>query len=103
MSAAWATIAGLTVGTIAIKAAGPVALGGRPLPRTLAAIVGLLAPALLAGLVVVETLGATGGGLSLDARVAGLAAAGCALALRAPVLVVILVAAVVTAAVRALA
>jgi branched-subunit amino acid transport protein len=102
VSAAWATIAGLTAGTVAIKAAGPLVLGGRPLPRPLAAVVGSLAPALLAALVVVETLGTTGGGLTVDARLAGVAAAGAALALRAPLGVVILVAAAVTAGLRAL-
>jgi hypothetical protein len=103
MSEAWLTIAGLAAGTIAIKASGPVVLGGRPLPRALAVVVGLLAPALLAGLVVVETVGATGGGLSVDARLGGLVAAAAALALRAPVAVVIVLAAAVTAGIRALA
>ena len=103
MSATWATIVGLAVGTLLIKAAGPVALGGRPLPRPVAALVELLAPALLAGLVVVETVGETGGGLTVDARVAGLGTAAAALALRAPMLLVIALAAVVTAGVRALA
>ena len=103
MSAASVTIAGLAAGTIAIKAAGPVALGGRPLPRPVSAVVALLAPALLAGLVVVETFGAASGGLTVDARAAGLAAAAGALALRAPMLLVLVIAAAVTAGVRALA
>ena len=42
-----------------------------------------------------QTLGAPGGHLVVDARVAGLAAAAVALLLRAPFLVVILVAAAV--------
>ena len=102
MSAGWVTIAGLVAGTLAIKAAGPVALGGRELPPRVAGVVALLAPALLAGLVVVETLGRTGGGIALDARLAGIAAAAAAIALRAPMLVVIATAALVTAGVRAL-
>ena len=103
MSEAWVTIVGLVAGTVVIKAAGPVALGGRPLPEPVAAVVALLAPALLAGLVVVEALSGSDGGIAVDARVAGLAAAGVAIALRAPMLVVIALAAAVTAAVRALA
>ena len=53
----WVTIALLTIGTVAIKAAGPVALGGRDLPPRLNGVVARLAPALLAALVVVETFG----------------------------------------------
>ena len=52
--------------------------------------------------VAVQAVGAPGGHLVLDARVAGLAAAAVALLLRAPFLVVILVAAAVAAALRAL-
>ena len=62
----------------------------------------LLPVSLLAGLVAVQTFGAPGGRLVLDARVAGLAAAAVALLLRAPFLVVILVAAAVAAGLRAL-
>jgi branched-subunit amino acid transport protein len=61
----------------------------------------LVAPALLAALVVYETLGAHGGGITVDARAAGLGAAVLAIALRAPMLAVVLVAAAATAAVRA--
>lgn len=103
MSTAWATIAGLVAGTVAIKAAGPVALGGRDLPARLMEVVALLAPALLAALVVAETVGRTGGGLYLDARIAGVATAAAALALRAPLLVVVASAAAVTALLRAVA
>jgi branched-subunit amino acid transport protein len=101
MSTAWTTIAALAAGTIAIKATGPVALGGRSLPPRLAGFIGLLAPSLLAALVAVETFG-SGHHLVLDARAAGLAAAGVALALRRSMMVVVIVAAVTTAVVRAL-
>ena len=63
-------------------------------------VIGLLAPALLAALVVVDTF-ADGKSLVIDARAAGLAAAAIAVALRAPIIVVILLAAAVTALVRA--
>ena len=102
MSAAWLTIGLLAAGTIAIKASGPIAMGGRSLPRRLNGVIGLLAPSLLAALLAVETFGAHRA-LVVDARVAGLAAAGVAVALRRSMLVVVIVAAVATAAVRALA
>ncbi len=50
---------------------------------------------------VYETFGAHGHGITLDARAAGLGAAIVAIALRAPMLVVILIAAAATAGVRA--
>jgi hypothetical protein len=102
MSAAWITILALAVGTIAIKAAGPIALGGRPLPARLNGFILLLAPSLLAALVAVETFGGAGRSLVIDARVAGLAAAGLALALRAPITVVVIAAAIATAITRAI-
>ena len=61
----------------------------------------LLPVALLAALVAVQTF-STGTELQVDARIAGLAAAIVALALRAPFLVVVLVAAVTAAVLRAL-
>lgn len=62
----------------------------------------MLPVALLAALVAVQTLTATGGALTLDARAAGVAVAGCALLLRAPFLVVVILAAATAAALRAL-
>jgi branched-subunit amino acid transport protein len=102
VSAAWITILVLAAGTIAIKATGPIALGGRPLPRRLNAFVMLLAPSLLAALVAVETFAGEHRTLVVDARLAGLAAAGVALALRQSMTVVVIVAAVATAVTRAL-
>jgi branched-subunit amino acid transport protein len=98
----WLVVALVGAATIALKAAGPVLLGGRPLPRRLAAVVGLLAPALLAALVVTQTF-ASGRSLVLDERLVGMAVAAVALWRRAPVLVVIVAAAAATALVRALA
>lgn len=100
MTAVWVTIGGLVVTTIAIKAAGPLALGGRELPRAAGAVIALLAPALLAALVLTETF-ADGKELTVDARAAGLGAAALALRLRAPLLAVVLLAAAATALVRA--
>ena len=61
----------------------------------------LLPVALLAALVAVQTF-STGSELQVDARIAGLAAAIIALALRAPFLVVVLIAAITAAVLRAL-
>jgi branched-subunit amino acid transport protein len=100
MSVVWTTIVALALVTAAIKAAGPLTLGGRPLPAPVVLVISLLAPALLAALVVTQTF-ADNGDLVLDARAAGLAAAGGTVLARAPLLVTIVVAALVTAGVRA--
>jgi branched-subunit amino acid transport protein len=96
----WITVAGVAVGTAAIKAFGPVVFGGRDLHPLLARIIPLLAPALLAALVVTETTGGHGTKLVFDARIAGLAVAAVALWLRAPLIVVVISAATVTALLR---
>jgi hypothetical protein len=88
--------------TIAFKGVGPVALGGRPLPPRLLGVIELLAPALLAALVLTQVFGRERE-LVVDARAVGLAAAAGALALRAPLLAVVAVAAAATALARALA
>jgi len=62
----------------------------------------LLAPALLAALVVTQAAGGESGAVA-DARLVGVGTASVALALRAPLLVVVAVAAAATAIVRALA
>lgn len=101
MTAVWVTIASLALATAALKLAGPLLLGGRPLPAAAMSVVELLASALLAALVVVETFG-KGRALTVDARALGVAFAAVALARRAPVIVAVLGAAVVAAAVRAI-
>jgi branched-subunit amino acid transport protein len=99
VTGAWVLVAVVGVATIALKAAGPVLVGGRELPPRLVGVVALLAPTLLAALVVTQTL-ADGRTLTVDARAAGVAAGAVAVALRAPVLAVVAVAAVVAALVR---
>ena len=99
MSATWLVVALVGAGTIAIKAAGPVLLGGRPLHPRLTGVVELLAPALLGALVVVQTFG-DGQSLVLDERLIGVAAAGIAVWRKAPLLVVVAVAAAATAVAR---
>lgn len=98
----WTSVGGLAAAAFAAKAVGPVFFGGRELPALLARVMRLLAPALIAGLVAVDTFSAGGRTLAIDARSAGLAIAAAALALRANILIVVLAAAAVTALVRAL-
>jgi branched-subunit amino acid transport protein len=99
VSSVWVVVAAVGLGTVAIKALGPVLLGGRPLPERVAGPVSFVAPALLAALVATQTFGA-GRSLVLDDRVVGLAASAIAVWLRAPILVVIVVAASATSLVR---
>jgi branched chain amino acid efflux pump len=101
VTAIWIAIAALALATAALKLAGPLALGGRALPLRALGVVELLASALLAALVVVETFG-NGRSLTLDARVLGAAFAVVALLRRAPMIVVVLGAAAVTALARLL-
>lgn len=98
----WASILALAAGTYAMKAAGPVLLGGRALPPRLERLVDLLPAALLAALIAVQTL-TSDGALTLDARAAGVGAAAVAAWRGAPFLIVVGVAMAVAAAVRALA
>ena len=100
MTAVWITVVALALATAALKLVGPLLLGGRPLPSGAMSVVELLAAALLAALVVVETFG-QGRSLVLDARVPGVAFAALALRFRAPITVAVLGAAVVTALCRA--
>ncbi len=97
----WLVIAVVGLATVAFKASGPVLLGGRELPPRAAALVDVLAPAMLAALVVTQAVGGDRE-LVFDERLAGLAAAGAAIVLRAPIIVVMTVAAVVTALIRLL-
>ena len=101
MSEAWWAVVLIGVATIAIKGAGPLLLGGKPLPPRLGRVIGLLAPALLAALVAISTFGGERA-LVLDERALGVAAAAVAIAFKAPPLVVVVVAATVTALARAL-
>lgn len=101
MSPVWLTVLALTLATVAIRAAGPVVLGGRPLPPIVASVIALLAPAVLVAFVVTQGF-SEGSRLTIDPRAAGLAAAALALLARAGVVVAMLGAAAVTAVVRAL-
>jgi len=99
VSAAWASVLAVGAGTVVLKALGPVAVGGRTLPPRLVSLLSMLAPALLAALVVTEAF-ASGRRLAIDARLAGVAAGALAVALRAPLWAVVLAGAAATAAAR---
>jgi len=99
VSALWVAIVAVALASAAIKAAGPMLVGGRELPPRVNAVIALLAPALLAALVVTGTFG-EGGRLALDERALGVGVAAVALALRAPVLLAVALAALVTALAR---
>jgi branched-subunit amino acid transport protein len=99
MSAQWAAVIAVGAGTVLLKAVGPVAVSGRRLPDRVTQLLDLVAPAILAALVVTETF-ASGRSLVFDARLAGVGAGIVAVALRAPLWTVVLVGALATALVR---
>jgi branched-subunit amino acid transport protein len=95
----WPLVLIASIGCFALKLAGhsvPQTVLDRPRVRRIAA---LLPVALLAALVAVQTFG-SGQTLVVDARLPGVAAAAIALLLRAPFLVVVVVAGVVAAGLR---
>jgi uncharacterized membrane protein len=96
----WFAVVAGAAGTFAAKLVGYL-LPASVLEREgIRRITGLLPVALLAALVAVQTF-ATGQQLVIDARLAGLVVAVVALVLRAPFLVVVLVAAITAALLRA--
>ena len=101
MSTTWIVVLAVALATVVIKGAGPVLLGGRRLPPRVAMLLRLLAPAVLAALVATQVF-VSGTRLVLDERALGLAVAFVALLLRAPTLLVVVLAAAVTALARLL-
>ncbi|WP_410654461.1 AzlD domain-containing protein [Amycolatopsis sp. lyj-112] len=95
----WFAIAAVALVSIGFKAAGPVLLGDRKMPPRLAGVIALLAPALLAGLVLTDLSGPAWTGVDWT-LCAGLAAITVTSLLRVPVLAAILCGVVVTAASR---
>jgi branched-subunit amino acid transport protein len=93
-------IGGCALVTAAIKAAGPIALGGRELPDRFTGVIALMAPALLAGLVVTAAL-ADGDRLSIGPDTAGVTAGGLVAWRTESIIGCVIVAALVTALVRA--
>src|SRR6185437_5334221 len=94
-----AVVAALAATCLALRAAGPFALAARGVPERVQRRLDACVPALLGALVAVQAL-TSGRHLALDARVLGVAAALATIALRAPLVLVLLVAAAVTVCVR---
>lgn len=99
MSDPWLAVILVGAFAMALKAAGPVVVGGRELPPRAVDLVSALAPALLAAFVVTGTF-ADGQDVVFDERALGLAAAALCVVLRAPLLAAVVAAAVVTALAR---
>ncbi len=97
----WLSILAVTVANWLLKASGPLVLGDRQLKPVARRVVALMAPVLLAGLIVVELAGPEWDGLD-RAQIFGVAVAGGAWALRAPMLVAVLIGAAAAAGVRVL-
>jgi len=95
----WLVIAVVGAVTVVFKASGPVLLGGRELPPRVSSVVEVLAPAMLAALVVTQTVGGERE-LVFDERLAGVGAAALAIRLRAPLLLVMVAAAATAALIR---
>ncbi len=102
MSPATATLVGLAAGSYVLKAVGPMVLGaGRTLPGRLQRAVVVAPAALLAAIIATATF-ADDRSLTVDARVAGVLAAAVLAARRAPLGLVVAVAAAATALARLL-
>lgn len=97
----WWTVAALVAGAYLFKAIGLLAFEAKPPSARVISALALLPPALLGALIVVQTVAADTS-LSIDARAAGVAAGAVAAWRKAPFVVVLVVAAGVTALVRAL-
>jgi len=91
----------MSVGAAAVSDAWIVVVlvGRRELPPRLQACVELLAPVMLTALVVTQTF-ASDEEIQVDARIFGVGAAAVAIALRAPIIVAMAIAGVVTALLR---
>jgi branched-subunit amino acid transport protein len=100
MTSAWIVVLAVGAGTVLFKATGPVFLGTRELPPRALALVEVLAPAMLAALVVTQAVGGDRELVVDGARLAGLAVAGVAVWLRAPLVVVMAAAAAAAALIR---
>jgi len=95
----WTLVLVLAVGAYACKVLGLVVVGSRRLPPPLERCLLLVPAAVITALIVKDTL-STGQQLVIDARVAGVGVAAIAAWRRAPLIVVIVLGAAVTALVR---
>ncbi len=95
----WTFVLVLAAASYAFKVLGLVIVGDRRLPPMLDRCLALIPAALIAALVITNTF-ADGKHLQIDARAAGVGAAVVAAWRRAPIIVVIVTGAVVTAVLR---
>jgi branched-subunit amino acid transport protein len=95
----WWVIIGLAVTTALVKAAGPVVFGGRTPHPAFLRVVAMMAPALLAALVVTSAL-ADGKRLTVGADTVGVLAAAVVLWRGRSVVLAVVVAVAVTAGLR---
>lgn len=98
----WLAVWACALGLLAQKVAGAFVPRSWVSGVRVRAVLALLPPAMLAALVLTQTLGSADG-LVVDLRLVGLGTAAVALVLRAPFLVVVVAAAVTTALARLLA
>ena len=101
MTGIWIGIGFLTLGAYLAKLLGFTVLNLERLPEPVAELARLLPIALFAALVVITTV-TDGPSISIDARLAGVTVAGVAAWRKAPFLVVVLAAMLVTGGIRAL-
>lgn len=97
----WTLVLVLAAGAYAFKVLGLVIIGDRSLPARLERCLTLIPAALLAAIIVQQTF-ALGQHLRVDARAAGVGAAVVAAWRKAPLILVIVIGAAVTALVRAI-
>jgi branched-subunit amino acid transport protein len=100
VSPVWWVVVALGAATILIKAIGPIAVGNWTPPERARRALALVSPVVLSALVAVQVF-TSGAHFQFDARVVGLGAATVVLLLRAPLLVVVLVAVAATGIARA--
>ena len=96
----WTFVFVLAATAYGFKVLGLVLVGDRQLPPLLDRCLALIPAALIAAIVVKDTF-SIGQQLQIDARAAGVAASAIAAWRKAPLIAVIIIAAVVTAALRA--
>lgn len=97
----WLSVLVVSIATWVMKASGPLALGDRKLPSTAVKVTSLLAPVLLAGLIVVDLGGAKWRALDWQ-QVVGVGVAGFARTLKAPMVLAVVCGIVTTALLRLL-
>lgn len=97
----WPPVLTVIIANWAMKASGPLALGARRLHPTVGQVTSLMAPVLLAGLIIIELGGARWGDLNWQ-QVLGVGVAGLARMLKAPILLAVVCGIIATALLRLL-